>query len=156
MCKIVKTLIYNSILGQSFTCYTFQIVEIFQFKKKQEYKYSSLSSFSFNFGTKELPGFNTLGHHNSPISSSCQWCNTRPPCGCQDSCRSCVRPRLRTCACGVSARPSPGTLFQTLSCPPLPCSLFHHRSDNLRRRTSCNEQRIALLGNSMPILHFFT
>jgi len=31
MCKIGKTLIYNSILGQSFT---FQIVEIFPFKKR--------------------------------------------------------------------------------------------------------------------------
>ena len=77
---------------------------------------------------------NTLGHHKPPISIFCSWCNTRPLCGCQDSCRSCVRPHLRTGACGVSVKPSPGNLFQTLFCQPHPCSLFHYQSDNLRRQ----------------------
>ena len=81
-----------------------------------------------------------MGRRISPISSSYPWCNTRPWCGCQDFCRSCVRPLLRTCVCEESVPPSPGNLFQTLSCSSPPCSFFHHLLDNLRKQRSENRQ----------------
>ena len=83
---------------------------------------------------------NTLGHRRPPISSSYPWCNTRLHRG-QDFCRSCVLLHLCTCVCGESVPPSPGNLFQTLSCSSRPCSFFHHLLDNLRKQRSENRQR---------------
>ena len=83
---------------------------------------------------------NTLGHRRPPISSSYPWCNTKLRGG-QDFYRSCSLLHLYTCVYGESVPPSPGNLFQTLSCSSRPCSFFHHLLDNLRKQRWDNRQR---------------